>query len=99
MQAEIGGTLGLVWALPFAGLLLTIALAPLLAPHVWHRHYGKIAALWAIAFVVPFGVVHGLAAAIHAVLGTFFHEYLPFIVLLGALYTVAAGVRLTGTLR
>jgi Na+/H+ antiporter NhaD/arsenite permease-like protein len=99
MQAEIGGTLGLVWALPFAGLLLTIALAPLLAPHVWHRYYGKIAALWAIAFVVPFGVVQGLPATTHAVFGTFLHEYLPFIALLGALYTVAGGVRLTGTLR
>jgi Na+/H+ antiporter NhaD/arsenite permease-like protein len=99
MQAEIGGTLGLVWALPFVGLLLTIALAPLLAPHVWHRHYGRIAALWAIAFVLPFAVVHGLAAATYAVLGAFFLEYLPFVVLLGALYTVAGGVRLTGTLR
>jgi Na+/H+ antiporter NhaD/arsenite permease-like protein len=99
MQAEIGGTLGLVWALPFAGLLLSIALAPLLAPRAWHRHYGKIAALWGIAFVLPFAVVHGLPAASHAVLGAFFHEYLPFIALLGSLYTIAGGVRLTGTLR
>jgi Na+/H+ antiporter NhaD/arsenite permease-like protein len=99
MQAEFDGTLGLVWALPFAGLLLTIALAPLLAPHVWHRHYGKIAALWGIAFVLPFALLHGLPAATHAVLDAFLHEYLPFVVLLGALYTVAGGVRLTGTLR
>jgi Na+/H+ antiporter NhaD/arsenite permease-like protein len=99
MQAEIGGTLGLVWALPFAGLLLSIALMPLLAPRVWHRHYGKIAAFWGIAFVLPFAVVHGLAAASHAVLDAFFNEYLPFVALLGALYTVAGGVRLTGTLR
>jgi hypothetical protein len=39
MQAEIGGTLCLVWVLPFAGLLLSIALALVLAPRVWHRHY------------------------------------------------------------
>ena len=99
MQAEIGRTLGLVWVLPFAGLLLSIAVAPLLAPDFWHRHYRKIAALWGIAFVLPFAVAHGLPAASHAVLGAFFHEYLPFIALLGALYTVAGGVRLTGTLR
>src|SRR6266404_1251783 len=37
MQAEIGRTLGLVWVLPFAGLLLSIAVAPLLAPDFWHR--------------------------------------------------------------
>jgi len=99
MQAEIGRTLGLVWVLPFAGLLLSIAVAPLLAPDFCHRHYRKIAALWGIAFVLPFAVAHGLPAASHAVLGAFFHEYLPFIALLGALYTVAGGVRLTGTLR
>jgi Na+/H+ antiporter NhaD/arsenite permease-like protein len=99
MQAEIGGTLGVVWVLPFAGLLLSIALAPLLMPRVWHRHYGKIVAFWGIVFVLPFAIVHGLPAASHAVLGAFFHEYLPFVALLGALYTVAGGVRLTGTLR
>lgn len=34
------------WALPFAGLLLSIAAGPLLFPRLWHAHYGKIAALW-----------------------------------------------------
>jgi len=52
MQAEIGRTLGLVWVLPFAGLLLSIAVAPLLTPHFWHGHYGKIAAFWGI-FLSP----------------------------------------------
>ena len=34
------------WALPFAGLLLSIAIAPLLAPKFWHAHYGKVALMW-----------------------------------------------------
>ena len=41
-------------ALPFAGLLLSIAFAPLVAPKLWHDHYGKIAALLALALLIPF---------------------------------------------
>jgi Na+/H+ antiporter NhaD/arsenite permease-like protein len=96
---EVGRTLGLVWGVPFAGLLLSIALLPLFAPRIWHRHYGKIAASWGLAFVLGFGVRYGPGAAAHAVAHAVLLEYLPFIALLGALYTVAGGVRLTGVLR
>ena len=48
--AELDGrTLGLAWALPFAGILLSIALGPLRLPAFWQHHYGKIAAGWALA--------------------------------------------------
>ena len=52
--AEVdGAALAAWWGVPFAGMLLSIALMPLLAPKVWHHHYGKIAAGWALAFMVP----------------------------------------------
>ncbi len=36
---DIGGaTMGFVWALPFAGMLLSIALGPILFPHVWEHN-------------------------------------------------------------
>jgi Na+/H+ antiporter NhaD/arsenite permease-like protein len=89
---------GLVWTIPFVGLLLTIAFTPVAVPHLWHAHYGKLAALWAAAFVVPALVLLGPAETLAAVVGTILHEYLPFILLLGALFVVAGGVRLTGTL-
>jgi hypothetical protein len=39
------GTLLPAWsALPFAGILLSIALFPLLAPVFWHRHFPKVTA-------------------------------------------------------
>ena len=44
--------LSLVWVLPFAGILLSIALFPLLAPHAWENHHGKIAALWGLLVLV-----------------------------------------------
>lgn len=87
----------LAWASPFAGLLTTIALGPVLVPRLWHRHYPKVAVFWALAFVVPaFGVL-GPAEALGAVLATVLHEFLPFIALLGALFVVAGGIRITGT--
>ncbi|MDI1345006.1 MAG: sodium:proton antiporter [Pseudolabrys sp.] len=87
------------WALPFAGILLSIALGPLLIPKIWHHHYGKIATGWVLltlaALAVRFGVPTALAAFVHAALA----EYMSFIILLFALYVVAGGILVTGTLR
>ncbi|WP_024507397.1 sodium:proton antiporter [Bradyrhizobium sp. ARR65] len=87
------------FALPFAGLLLSIAVGPLLVPKFWHRQYGKIAAAWSVltlGLLVWFaGAASALAAFVHALLG----EYLSFIVLLFALYTVAGGILVSGDLR
>ncbi len=91
-----GGALGLVWAAPFAGMLLSIALLPLLAPAFWHHHYGKIAIAWALAFLLPFAAVFGPAVAFYETLHTFLLEYIPFIILLLALFTVAGGIRIVG---
>ena len=85
--------LGLVWSLPFAGLLLSIAIWPLVAPKFWHRHYGKIAAVWAGLVLVPLLFVIGLANTAVAVSELLFHEYLPFVILLLTLFTLSGGVR------
>ncbi|KQP04375.1 sodium:proton antiporter [Pseudorhodoferax sp. Leaf265] len=97
--AEIDGrALSAWWGLPFAGVLLSIALFPLFAMRIWHHHYGKITAAWALAFFVPFVWVFGpgLAGAslVHALLA----EYIPFIVLLTALFAVAGGIYIRGNL-
>jgi Na+/H+ antiporter NhaD/arsenite permease-like protein len=94
-----GASLGVVWVLPFVGILLSIALMPLLVPRFWHHHFGKVSAFWGLAFAAPFAVLYGWELALYEILHTFFLEYLPFIILLTALYTVAGGVRVTGTLR
>jgi len=90
--------LGAWWGLPFAGMLLSIALLPLLLPIVWHRHYGKIAAAWALAFVLPFAAAQGPGAAGHVLMHTLLGEYLPFIILLTALFTTAGGIYVRGNL-
>jgi Na+/H+ antiporter NhaD/arsenite permease-like protein len=99
MAAEFdGGQLSVLWAVPFAGILLSIALMPLMAPFFWHHHFGKVAAGWSLAFLVPFAMVFGPSVAgvnfIHALLA----EYIPFIILLTALFTVAGGIYIRGNL-
>jgi len=93
-----GADLGLPWVAPFAGILLSIALFPLLAPNIWHHHFGKISAFWALSFLVPFALQFGFDLALYEVLHTVLLEYIPFIILLLALFTVAGGVRMTGSL-
>src|SRR5262249_1394937 len=94
-----GAQLSWPWALPFIGILLTIATGPLFFPRIWHRHYGKLAFAWATLTLAPIAALYGrptaLAALVHALLG----EYLSFIVLLLTLYVVAGGILVTGNLR
>ena len=93
-----GGELGLIWCVPFVGILLSIALFPLLAPTFWHHHFGKVSAFWALAFLLPFLAVFGWELALFEVLHVGLLEYIPFIILLLSLFTVAGGIRLTGRL-
>lgn len=94
-----GAALGWYWALPFAGILLSIATGPLFFPKLWHHHYGKIAAGWAALTLIPIAFVNGASVALAAFVHAALVEYLSFIVLLFALYTVAGGVLITGSLR
>jgi Na+/H+ antiporter NhaD/arsenite permease-like protein len=94
-----GAELGLLWGVPFAGILLSIALFPLLAPNFWHHHFGKVSAFWALCVLVPFVIVEGFALTLYELVHLLLLEYLPFIILLFALFTVAGGVRVTGSLR
>jgi Na+/H+ antiporter NhaD/arsenite permease-like protein len=88
-----------LWGVPFAGMLLSIALFPVVAPHFWHRRMGAVALGWILVLLVQEAVVIGphvaAAAAWHAVLG----EYLPFVTLLLGLYTAGGGILLRGGLR
>jgi Na+/H+ antiporter NhaD/arsenite permease-like protein len=94
-----GAALGWPWALPFIGILLTIATGPLLFRRFWHHHYGKLALLWSILTLLPLATFQGASSAVAAFVYAALAEYLSFIVLLFALYVVAGGVLITGELR
>jgi Na+/H+ antiporter NhaD/arsenite permease-like protein len=87
------------WALPFIGILLTIATGPLLYPRFWHRHYGKLAFVWSTFTLAPLAALYGSAVAAAAFVHTMLEEFLGFILLLFALYVVAGGVWVKGELR
>ena len=95
----IGADLSLWWGIPFAGLLLSIAILPLVAHDLWHGHYGKIALAWVLALLVPFTFSFGTDLALHEVAHVVLAEYLPFIVVLFALFTISGGVCIRGQFR
>ncbi len=97
MEAHLGEILSVWWTLPFAGILLSIALFPLFAPRFWHHHFPKVSLFWALAFAGPF-VWFFRDAALHEIAHIFLVDYVPFIILLWALYTVSSGILLTGTM-
>ena len=94
-----GSQLSLPWAVPFVGILLSIAIWPLAGPGFWHHHYGKIAAGWALAFLIPFALLFGMDAAWAGLVHALLAEYIPFILLLVALFTVSGGIYIRGNLR
>jgi len=97
--AEIDGTgLPLWWGIPFAGLLLSIALLPLIAPLFWHHHYGKLTLGWALAFLLPCAVAFGLPMAAAGTVHALVAEFIPFLMLVAALFVVAGGICVRGNL-
>ena len=93
-----GGDLSIFWVIPFAGILLSIAIFPLVAPDYWHHNFGKISAFWATLLIIPFIFKVGFSITLYEILHVGLLEYVPFIILLLALFTISGGVQLTGSL-
>jgi Na+/H+ antiporter NhaD/arsenite permease-like protein len=93
-----GAALSLAWGLPFAGLLLVHRRSP----RCWRRdsgdHYGKCAAIWVLLLLVPFAATFGAGETLHNVAHAILLEYVPFLAMLFALFTIAGGICLRGTL-
>jgi Na+/H+ antiporter NhaD/arsenite permease-like protein len=95
---NIGAILPLWSVLPFVGILLSIALFPLLTPQFWHHHFPKVSAFWALVFAVPFLFFYQ-GAALYQIAHIYIVDYVPFIILLWALFTVSGGIYVKGTLK
>ncbi|WP_027010204.1 sodium:proton antiporter [Conchiformibius kuhniae] len=93
-----GANLSLLWGIPFALILLSIATGPLFFSHTWHHHFGKITAMWTLLFLIPFTLVFGFSESVHVVAHALVAEYIPFILLLWALYTISGGILVWGNL-
>jgi Na+/H+ antiporter NhaD/arsenite permease-like protein len=98
MPADLGVLLPLWSILPFAGMLLSIALIPLIAPHFWDRHFPKVSAFWALIFAIPFIISYG-NTAIYEIGHIYIIDYIPFVILLWSLFTVSGGIHIKGSLK
>lgn len=93
------GNLLPVWSiLPFVGILLSIAIIPLVKSEWWEHNMMKVVIFWSAVFLVPFGIGFGGNTLVFSLLEIMLLDYLPFIVLLFGLYVVAGGIVLRGTL-
>ncbi|MFC1454019.1 sodium:proton antiporter [Verrucomicrobiota bacterium] len=96
--ADLGTLLPYWSALPFAGLLLSLALVPIFAPKFWHRNYHFVVMFWGLVLAVPLLWFFGQPAMIEI-----FHlillDYLPFMILLFSLFTVAGGIFIKGSFK
>ena len=97
---KVDGTKLPLWSIiPFVGILLSIALFPLLLDsHFLVHHGGKMSLAWALIFGIPYLIAYR-GDAFHDILYIYLIDYIPFIVLLWGLFTVAGGILVRGTLR
>jgi len=95
---NIGSALPIWSMLPFAGMLLSIALMPLWTPNFWHSHFVKISAFWALLFAVPFLFLYK-GAALYEIGHIYIIDYIPFIILLWSLFTISGGIYVQGSFK
>jgi len=94
-----GASLSILWAIPFIGIILSIAIIPLVAPDFWSKHFGKVSLFWALLIMVGLAVSDGVGVSLHNIAVVMFEQFLPFIFLLLALFTITGGIKVRGSLR
>ena len=95
---SVGSTLSLSYCIPFVGMLLCIAICPLVVGEWWEKWKPAAVIFWSLAFVIPFAVFIGAGTAWEQVLESIIGDYLGFIVLLFGLFCVAGNIVLEGDL-
>lgn len=82
-----------LFVIPFALLLLSIAVLPLVASHWWEHNRNKaiVAAIFGLPIAVYYAF-HNMGALTHVVF-----DYLAFIALLGSLFVISGGIHVKGS--
>lgn len=81
-------------AIPFIGVLLSIALCPLLTPSLWHKYDNVILVAWSVLSLWMCTTAMGQFATNHLVSAILMKEYIPFIILVGTLYIISGGIHI-----
>lgn len=86
-----------IWlCIPFAGLLLSIAVMPLIKPNWWEKNQPLVVIAWSLLFIIPFTVTYGAFESAQTVLECVVNDYLTFIILLFGLFCVAGNITVEG---
>ena len=80
--------------IPFAIMLLVIAVAPLAMERIWEKNLTKL--IFTLAISVPTAIYMIYIGFGEKLVDQIFFDYLPFIVLLGSLFVVTGGIRVSG---
>lgn len=95
---NIGASLSLLYCIPFAGMLLSIAICPLINAEWWEKKRGYFVIAWSLLFLVPFAIGYGVPTAISHLLEIVIGDYISFIVLLFGLFCVSGNICVKGDL-
>lgn len=88
----------LLTCIPFVGMLLCIAVFPLVKADWWDKYKPAVVAFWIILFLIPYTAMHGAATTMETVLDCIINDYLTFIILLFGLFCVSGNITLDGDL-
>jgi len=95
---SLGNMLPLWSVIPFIGILLSIAICPLVNAHWWEHNMDNTGLFWGLLFLVPFAIGFGIDTAFYSILHIYVIDYIPFIILLAGLYTISGGIIIRGSL-
>ncbi|HMN23448.1 MAG TPA: sodium:proton antiporter [Ignavibacteriaceae bacterium] len=94
MEHSANVEIPLLSLLPFVLMLLSIAIFPLFWNHFWEKNKNKL--YIAIALSIPTIIYLLTAGFSHELIHILLFDYVPFLILLGALFTITGGILLTG---
>lgn len=97
-EQELGNSLSLAYCIPFVGMLLCIAICPLVIGELWEKYKAVAVIFLSLAFLIPFAIGYGGSKTFEEFLEVIFGDYITFIVLLFGLFCVAGNIALEGDL-
>lgn len=84
----------LLWSIPFLGIIFSMSFFPLLYPRFWHKYGAYVPLFWSVIYLFFSAYIFGFSALFKAAFEPIFDHYLPFIILISALYIVSGGIYL-----
>ena len=88
--------ISLAFCIPFIGMLLSIAIFPLIAGKWWEKKKQYIVSLWSLLFLIPFAVKYSAGVMGETLLDIVLNDYMTFIILLFGLFCVSGNIAIKG---